>query len=206
MNPFFRENILGVLAVSTAGSLIATVVGRFMPPSSSDSHGVFEALSRQVPIWILFPYSVLLIMAFALWALRSRYSQQSALRSEIAAIKGERDTLRQQVDGLKQESDNLKQQLFAKRASTVSQPDLMRFVALVLSTAQGSQSNPITHEYVCKHVAGLAGQGVPHASIGEALGAMLHIGAVASSYSGLVLVIDWKDKMRAAGVPDAIDG
>jgi len=209
MNRFFRDNIIGVLALSAAGSLIATLIARFMSTPTSGGASFVEFVSRPIPVWSLFPYSVLLVLAFALWALRTRHkdqqdkiTEQSVLKDQIATVRGERDGVRQQFDVLAKEHELLRQQLNDARSSTVSRPDLMRFVAVVLSTTQGSSSDPITHEYVCKHVAGLAGQGVPHAAIGEALGSMLHIGAVASDYRGLLLVKDWKDKMRAAGVPD----
>ena len=211
MNRFFRENVLGILALSAAGSLIATWVARFVPASSAGETSLAAALSRPIPVWVMFPYSILLVLAFALWALRTRHgiedknvTDQASLKSQIATVVGERDAARTQAEVLATANDTLRQQLADKRSSTVSRADLMRFVAVVLSTTQVSSSDPITHEHVCKHVAGLAGDGVPHAAIGEALGAMLHIGAVAGDYRGLLLVRDWKDRMREAGVPDVV--
>lgn len=209
MNRFFRDNIIGVLALSAAGSLIATLIARFMSTSTSGGASFVEVVSRPIPVWSLFPYSVLLVLAFALWVLRTRHkdqrdkiTEQSLLKDQIATVRGERDAVHQRFDVLVKEHEALRQQLNDARSSAVSRPDLMRFVAVVLSTRQGTSSDPITHEYVCKHVAGLAGQGIPHAAIGEALGSMLHIGAVATDYRGLLLVEDWKAKMRAAGVPE----
>ena len=209
MNRFFRDNFIGVLLLSAAGSLIASLIARVMSTSTSGGVSFVAAVSRPIPVCALFPYSVLLVLAFALWALRTRHkdqrnkiTEQSVLKDQIATVQGERDAIRQQLDAVAKETEQLRQQLNDARSSTVSRPDLMRFVAVVLSTTQGSSLNLITHEYVCKHVAGLAGQGTPHAAISEALASMLHIGAVASDYSGLLLVKDWKDKMRAAGVPD----
>ena len=209
MNRFFRDNIIGVLVVSAAGSLMATGIARFLSTSSNGGASFVEGVSRPIPVWALFPYSVLVMLAFALWAVRTRHldqqeriTEQSVLKDQIATVKGERDGIQRQLDALAKEHESLRQQLNDARSSTVSRPNLMRFVAVVLSTTPRSSSNPISHEYVCKQVAGLAGQGVPHAAIGEARGSMLHIGAVASDDIGFLLVNDWKDKMRAARVPD----
>jgi hypothetical protein len=202
MNRFFRENLLGIVTLSALGSLIATIIGRLLPTSGSGGSGLTDALFSQIPVWTLFPYSVGLMLIFAWRALRKRQAEQSPLKDQIAALRGERDAVRHQFEALKRESDALRDRLANSRSTSVSASHLMRFVAVVLSTAQGSPSNPITHEYVCGHVAGLAGEGVAHSSISEALGSMMQIGAVVSSHSGLVLVLDWKDKMRAAGVAD----
>ena len=211
MNKFFRENIIGILVLSAAGSLIATWLTRFVPMPSAGDASLITAASRPIPAWTLFPYSVLLVLAFAIWALRTRHqieqknlSDQASLRDRVATVSGERDAARQQVEALTSVNDAIRQKLAEKSSSTVSRADLMRFVAVVLSTAQGSSSSPVTHEFVCKHVAGLAGEGVPHAAISEALGAMLHIGAVASDYRGLLLDSSWKLKMRDAGIPDVV--
>ncbi len=110
MNRFFRDNIIGVLALSAAGSLIATLIARFISTSTSGGASFVEAVSRPIPVWSLFPYSVLLVLAFALWALRTRHkdqqdkiAEQSVLKDQIATIRGERDAVRQQFDVLARE-------------------------------------------------------------------------------------------------------
>ena len=155
MNRFFKENIAGVLALSALGSLIATAIAHVL--SSPTAGGTMDWVSRPIPVWMLFPYSIVLVLSFAAWAVRSRRDD----RAQIAQIRGERDATRQHLQTMSVERDMLQQQLAAKRSTTVSPADLMRFVAVVLTSAKRSVSNPITHEFVCKHVAGLAGEGVP---------------------------------------------
>jgi hypothetical protein len=125
------------------------------------------------------------------------------LMAEIATIAGERDAARQQVAELGKQNDDLRQRLAHAQARPDSRADLMRFVAVVLSSARGDSFNPTTHEDVCKEVAGMVGQGVSHAAIGEALASMLAIGAVEHSFRGFSLAYDWKKRMVAAGVPVA---
>lgn len=207
MNKFFRENIIGILLLSAAGSLIATWLARFVSSPTVGDMSLIAVVSRPVPVWVLFPYSVFLVLAFALWALLTRHQierqsldEQASLKTKVATACSERDVARKQVEALSATNEALQQQLTEEKTSTVSRTDLMRFVAVVLSSAQGSATTPITHEYVCQNVAGLAGEGVPHAAISEALAMMLHIGAVDSDFRGLVLVNDWKNKMRLADV------
>jgi hypothetical protein len=197
MNKFFRDNVAGVLALSVLGSLIAAGIARFIPAPSANGASWFQVVSRPIPVWVLFPYSFLLVLSFALWVLRARRGDLN----EIARLQGERDIIHRQLIGKSTECESLQQALAITRSSAVSREDLMRLVAVVLTSAPRSGPDSITDEFVCKRVAGLAGQGVPHAAIGGALGSMLDIGAVARDYHGLLLVGDWKDKMRAAGIP-----
>jgi hypothetical protein len=71
----------------------------------------------------------------------------------------------------------------------------MRFVAVVLS--DDADSTPRTHQYICNHVAGLAGPGIPHALVGESLAAMLQIGAVQRNRREFELAPDWPVKLQA---------
>ena len=210
MNKFFRETLAGLLVLSTAGSLLATLLARLLPTPPDSGKSLLDAVSRPIPAWTLFAYSVLLVLAFALWAVRTRNKdretnagEQSKLMAQIAAITGERDAFRQQFTELEERHDGFRQRLADTQSGTLSRADLMRFVAVVLSTSQGNSFNPTTHEYVSEHVARLAGEGVQHAAIGEALASMLDIGAVESDWRGLFLVPNWKERMVAANVPVA---
>ena len=138
MARFFRENVLGVFLLSAAGSVLATWLAPYLPNPVSDGRWWRTVFFQPVPALALFPYSFALVWVFAVVTRRWQAEQQRRSSEE-------RKALERQAQLLGDERDALRSQLASTRSSG-PRPDLMRFVAIVLSDPAGAE--PVTHQRV----------------------------------------------------------
>ena len=183
----FRNNIIRALLLNVVGGIVVLWLAPYMPNPIGSATQWRNLFLQPIPAFVLFLYSIALVWAFSILTRRSQ-SQDRVRASEDKAI------LEGQLQTLSDERDALRKQLEVSRSSSSLPLNLMRFVAVVLSSPSGSE--PKSHKYVCEHVAGLAGPGVRHDAVGEALALMLQIGAVRSNYRELELVSDWQVRLR----------
>lgn len=198
MARFFKENLLGIVIVSAIGGVLGNVLTTFLP-SARDGAAL---LTRPIPAWFLFPYSLIVTLAMGVWAVNSRRKEHVLLLAREAVATQQATVAEVALNNLRSDHqavvdalDAARQQLEAPVESPLTKSQLMGLVAVVLAGAPASALNPTNHYDVCRHVAGLAGVGVPHAAIGDALASMLKIGAVESDYRGLTLSSTWKEKL-----------
>lgn len=183
----FRNNIIRALLLNVAGGIVVLWLAPYMPNPIGKATQWRSLFFQPIPAFVLFLYSIAVVWAFSILTRRSQ--SQERIRTS-----GEKAILERRLQTLTDERDVLRRQLEASRSSSSLPLNLMRFVAVVLSSPSGTE--PRNHEYVCKHVAGLAGSGVRHDAVGEALAQMLQIGAVRSGYRELELVPDWQVRLR----------
>lgn len=187
MGRFLRDHVIGLLIISAAGSLLATFIAQALPDPAADGTWWRTLLFQPVPAIVSVLYTLILVAALAALA-------RSWQRADRERHESERADILTQLRSSEEELKALREQTEERRLDTVSMATLMEYVAVVLSDP--SDSRPNTHEHVCNHVAGLAGEGVPHAAIGAALGGMLKIEAVRPTYRGLELANDWQRKLE----------
>lgn len=192
MGQFLRNNA-GPVILTIVGGVLATWVAQVLPNPVSDGAWWRNLLFQPVPSVVLVSYSVILVVALLLvtnrWRERDRVlhtDELAARRDELQGVTRERDSLRSKL-AVRDDRDT-------SGTRPVSREALMRFVAVVLSDV--ADSTPKTQLHVCRSVAGLAGQGAPHADVGDALATMLHIGAVRPNYRELELASDWQAKLE----------
>jgi hypothetical protein len=189
---YLRANF-GTLLLSVFGGVLATWLAQVFPSPVADGAWWRNLFFQPVPAVVLVSYSVILVVA--LLAMTNRWREADQARHA-----DEREVTQGQVKVPREERDSLRKQLALAVEKSVTREALMRFVAVVLSDS--ADPTPKTHLHVCKSVAGLAGDGVPHSEIGEALGTMLQIGAVRPNYRELELASDWQGKLiQFAGKP-----
>ena len=184
MKRFFKESIVGILLLSATGSLIASWLSSYLPAPVSDDTRKF--LFQPIPVVVLFPYSLGLVLVFAVFTKHWHEREQKRVAADFAELE-------KRLKASEEARYSLKQQMDTKSVAAHPIATLMRFVAVVLSAPADSTKR--THDEVCKQVAGLAGPGFKHDSIGSALGRMLEIGAVRSTYRGLELADDWQARL-----------
>lgn len=186
MTRFFRESLLGILLLSIAGSLLASWLAPYFPSPTADGTKTF--FFQSIPVAILFPYSIALVMVFAVLTKRWQDREQQRTDVELADVRARLKAAEEARDSLQREFD-------ANATIDIPMANLMRFVAVVLSAPNDAATR--TPYEVCRQTAGLAGPGFQHDTIGTALGRMLEIGAVRASYAGLELAIDWQAKLKS---------
>jgi membrane protein implicated in regulation of membrane protease activity len=85
MTRFFRESILGILLLSIAGSLLASWLAPYFPSPTAEGTRTF--FFQPIPVAVLFPYSIALVMVFAVLTKRWQEREQQRTDAELADVR-----------------------------------------------------------------------------------------------------------------------
>lgn len=209
MGNFFRQHLVGMILVSAIGGVLGNILTRMLPSPTDGGSAIAAVLLRPIPAWVLFPYSLLVTLAFGYWAVQSRRAERDTLIANEAAARHEAKAQATELEELRRAHQSVldalqaaTKQLESPSNSSLSKSQLMGLVAVVLAGTPPSALSPTNHQDVCRHVAGLAGSGFTHAAIGDALATMLRIGAVDTDFRGLTLSPSWKEKLARVSPSD----
>jgi hypothetical protein len=117
--------------LSIAGSLLASCLAPYFPSPTAEGTRTF--FFQPIPVAVLFPYSIALVMVFAVLTKRWQEREQQRTDAELADVRALLKAAEKARDSLQREFD-------AKATIDIPMVNLMRFVAVVLSAPKDAST------------------------------------------------------------------